>query len=437
MKQTFFLAMAAAMIFTSACEHGDESKKPNLPEVPSAGTGDSGGGNSLQGRPLEAYLKDPRSLPAYQEKLEPVLRNLATFETMSPYLTSILVRKNWHFIPGPLALLPSERTGATIPTEQVALQDFDSVWIDIDLFSKMSAEDQARLLLHEVLLGIKLLKLESSSRICLFGLDLNIDGEGCRHLTTVRRGRPADLTAVDHGDVRRAVISLMGLPSGASREKIASVFYDGNFTFTDFEFDRAGHLMSSERLAMGEFLHRIREARLTDAVPRHLYLPGGLASDLSERPHPPLRESFDWRPVGQCELGDFHFVDGRLIGSLRLITVEGVRTITVDIPDRGEFALSTSDLYGRRAKSVSLLVSWRRAREGRYSIGDWSHEMKFFFQTGKLTDLVVSESVITEIYSAGSSADGSPLPIGTGAVSSPLMNKEILCSVRSSIRWPY
>lgn len=163
---------------------------------------EGGGGNSYNGRPLESYIGDITKTTAYTKKIAPLFTSFKQNDNRSMFnvLTSGL-RKSWFFIPGKLDTLPQERIGSAVPTEQIALQNFKEVWLDTSLFNSMSVDDQGRLILHEMLMGLRLLKLNSRYEQCLAlgGPGAICDNNDKRSLT------PRDLTPGDYADIRSAV----------------------------------------------------------------------------------------------------------------------------------------------------------------------------------------------------------------------------------------
>jgi len=173
------LAGLGLALSVGACtKSGHPSASSVPPSAQAQGTGDSGGGNSYKGRPLESYIRDVTTLPTFQSQLGLVMKSL---EDRDPGLAKIIhsiLKKNWYFIRGDLQGLPQGKIGSAVPTEQVALQTFQDVWINTDLFDPMKPEDQGKLILHEILMGLRLMKLDSDHNQCLMGLTDPADCQG-------------------------------------------------------------------------------------------------------------------------------------------------------------------------------------------------------------------------------------------------------------------
>ena len=193
---------------------------------------DSGGGNTADGKALESYLVDPSTLPGFT-KLTAQFRVLNANRDTELLLAATL-RKNWYFVPGPLSTLPANRVGSAVAVDQAALQDFSAVWIDSTLFGNLKEEEQATLLLHEIILSYRLYPLNSDLARCrVVWYSLRPDFcDGKSHQPT---GKPSDLTADDYETVRSIVRELLDHPDIAESDLLRS-FNDGGFSFDDFTF---------------------------------------------------------------------------------------------------------------------------------------------------------------------------------------------------------
>jgi len=163
---------------------------------------EGGGGNLYEGRPLESYIGDVKKTTAFIQKVEPLLASLKKSGN-SPVINLLTtsLRKSWFFIPGKLNTLPADRIGSAVPTEQVALQDFKEVWIDSKSFNTMGLDDQGKLILHEMLMGLRLLKLNSRYEQCLaIGASIADCDRNDKHALS-----PRDLQTSDYADIRSTV----------------------------------------------------------------------------------------------------------------------------------------------------------------------------------------------------------------------------------------
>lgn len=200
----------------------------------SKGTGDSGGGNSYQGRPLESYVRDPQSIPSFQDKVSPVLAALkANHQDLYRMFMTMLTRKTWYFVPGPLNQLPAKKIGSVVPTDQVALQDFETVWIDTNIFDPMKYEDQAILFVHEILMGIRILRFESMKNQCLAFAP---QAELCIGGREERLGVPSDLVESDYNDIRKTVPDIFNNYANYSHEAWNELMFQRGFSTDNIDF---------------------------------------------------------------------------------------------------------------------------------------------------------------------------------------------------------
>jgi hypothetical protein len=148
-----------------------ESPLPQSPqsvETPQDGGIDAGGGNGVKGQPLESYRVSIFSLPEYTEKILPIIQDLQNkHEKLAADILYILKFRSWYFIPIELKTLPSAKIGAYFNTEQVALQNMKEIWVNSNLYNAMSVEAKGELLLHEIVMGIKLLSFGSGYNSCV------------------------------------------------------------------------------------------------------------------------------------------------------------------------------------------------------------------------------------------------------------------------------
>lgn len=227
MRTAVILVMVTSILtfFVSCGPHGQstpvaQNQKvrpadgPNSRAVPqtgspvSQGTADSGGGNTFMGKPLESYKVSPKNLEAYKTFIAPWLESEAIKNTgIGNALASILSEKIWYMIPSELKQLSAEKIGSAVGTDQAALQDFKQIWLNSLIFEKMKLSDQAVLIVHELLMGLKLLKLDSKQAECLAFRRTYSDSDPhyCRvNISKEIRGKPADLNQIDYAQIRSA-----------------------------------------------------------------------------------------------------------------------------------------------------------------------------------------------------------------------------------------
>ncbi|MBX3040111.1 MAG: hypothetical protein KF789_05305 [Bdellovibrionaceae bacterium] len=146
-----------------------EIQVPGAPEARSEGGVDSGGGNGYERKLLESYARDIRSSAAFQARILPILVNLtASYPRLASDLVHISQERRWYLIPGGLDRLPSQRIGVNFKTDQLALQNRGEVWINELLFNNLrSEEERAKLILHELVMGVRLMSYQDDLDECL------------------------------------------------------------------------------------------------------------------------------------------------------------------------------------------------------------------------------------------------------------------------------
>jgi hypothetical protein len=146
----------------------DQLPVPPSSENPQGGIDGGGGGNGFAGESLEHWRVDLNLLPSYKVLKVKVIDSLALrFPKLAGDIFHLIERRRWYLIPTELRNLPASKIGVYFNTEQMALQGLDEIWINDLLFSKMDLEGQAILLLHEFLMGVRLLEFVSLFDLCL------------------------------------------------------------------------------------------------------------------------------------------------------------------------------------------------------------------------------------------------------------------------------
>lgn len=157
-------------IFFTACEGG---KKTIVHETrvqsDLGGTENTGGGNGVNGKPLESYIeKNLENTSSYRQYVRPLISEL---EVQYPRLAAdfyhITFQRQWYFIPGEIDVISKNIIGTYAKTDQLALQDLNKIWIDSNKYQSMSTRDQATLLIHEIVMGIRLMQFKSRQDHCI------------------------------------------------------------------------------------------------------------------------------------------------------------------------------------------------------------------------------------------------------------------------------
>lgn len=128
---------------------------------------DGGGGNGVEGKPLESYRRDISTISGYSLLYDKVILPL---RTKLPHLAADLLHvgseRSWYLIPVRLNRIPSFKIGVNFKTDQLAIQNLSEIWLDEQLYPANQV-DQAALLLHELLMGVRLIEFQNSLDQCL------------------------------------------------------------------------------------------------------------------------------------------------------------------------------------------------------------------------------------------------------------------------------
>lgn len=177
-----FSMIALTMTIAVACADRQHATKPTgMGPTASEGTTDGAGGNGINGKAYEAYIVDPQTLPAYKNILSKKIEAISK-EWNRPILENNLSRKEdaffnfmwktkkWYLAPISLKTLNKKVIGVEFSveqTEQLAVQTEKEVWLDSREFEKMTEQEQARLLIHEYVMNLYLMRFSSVYDSCL------------------------------------------------------------------------------------------------------------------------------------------------------------------------------------------------------------------------------------------------------------------------------
>lgn len=267
-----------------------------------AGTVGGGGGSYYKNKPIESYYGNPKQTKAYKEHLKPMMAKLKTFRSVPLDLLFdyVLTKKTWYFVPGPLQQLPVGATGAFVSDNQGILQNFKAVWVNIDIFNDKEAltqiysryqeqireifqeelnaskeltlsELQAMMILHELFMGIKILKFESDMTICKILTTLP-ESESC---LGIRDKRPMGkkslhklLQKEDYDDIRYATIKLFNGFSSMTEDNLLSMMANNNFSNDIYQFVPSSAL---QKITYKDLINAVKASVLTNGLPKYEY----------------------------------------------------------------------------------------------------------------------------------------------------------------------
>lgn len=239
MNKFFFVSILLLVIscapqgqnVNSVTNKTDRNNAFPTPASPMGGVDDGGGGSAVNGRPLESYAVNMLNRDEINQIILPVITKLSV---QSPQIASemfyTLVNKTWYIINAPLDVLPKEMTGTFFKTDQVAIQNRSDVWINEGLFEKMSFDDRALLILHELIMGVKILNFATPLEQCFAiaeefefknnNVKFNEARSLCRKkyklspiTDIVQIKETIKLSSEDYGMIRKLTISLIDINS--------------------------------------------------------------------------------------------------------------------------------------------------------------------------------------------------------------------------------
>jgi hypothetical protein len=141
-----------------------------------AGTGDSSGGNGLQGKVFERYAVDITKTQAWISHIAPIEAHFQVTphgenSDFKDVFTILATTRRWYIAPVALNQIPKDKLGVNVfqdPIQQLALQTLNrEVWIDQSKFDdqKVSDLDRAYLFMHEKMVGLYLVRFLSFSDV--------------------------------------------------------------------------------------------------------------------------------------------------------------------------------------------------------------------------------------------------------------------------------
>lgn len=370
-----------AMTLLGACSEGKHSAAN--PGADKLGTGDSGGGNLYKGRPVESYAVNITTLPAFKNRLTPIMTALTeprqdvTAQTTHPMLAvlfnSVIKNKTWYLIPGKLETLPKEKTGIAVATEQGALQGAKEVWIDSTLYDAMTEEDQAILLLHEILMGLRILQFESNYNQCLAS---SYRPELCTGESKKPRGDISQLDArKDYPAIRATVLEILKTYNQNTYAEWSDLMARNNFLPERNIFERKE---SRGKISSEKFLDSLKRAKIANKLPTYGY------RDYSTRPPETCRLDFTKDPNGRLRL--------------TLNTGSETKEILLNVPTEMNF--STYDSYGRSLRNFHL----SEVSEPNFPVeGQKVMSVQFLFSYDTLFGIEFVEMITTRASASNSS----------------------------------
>jgi hypothetical protein len=391
---TLILALSFATLL-GACSESRHAATPDRADT--LGTGDSGGGNLYKGRPIESYSVDITQLPAYQAKIAPIVTALtdvtrfsSSQQMSSPDLgrmvLAILQKRTWYLIPGELEALPKERTGIAVASVQGALQSSKEIWINSVLFQAMTEDDQASLILHEILMGLRILKFASNQEQCL---SYSPRPEYCDGNSKKPNGEIDQLGPQDYADIRAAGLELMKSYNSLTYEGWDDLMARNNFSMGTrsfrFKQDRG-------ETATDEVLRKIKRAYISLKLPSF----GFKGSIYSTTPR---------KADETCKI-EFQGIQTGKVFELTLKTPSVDRHFKVDLSDKETLTFYRYETYNQQ-KLTQYSVSEFKNRKT-IKVGDRQHIAGLLFDQDNFVGVRISEFVYTEVSTDGGYSGENP-----------------------------
>jgi hypothetical protein len=274
------IALSIVTILVACAPEGHRSPNgqgPALPAARSQGTGDGGGGNMCQGRPIESYAIKVEALEAYKVHVAPYIENLkADGGDVYRFISYAIQKKNWYILPCEMEKISDGKIGSAVKTDQGARQTFREVYLNQQEFEKApqssgGIKNQADLIWHEIFMGLRLLKYDSYYNQCLAQAP---EASLCTKSKELmkKRGTENSLTKDDYADVRRAAAQVFGLKADTRPDDWEDLLGRLNFDLEDRRFKRKD---DDQVMPLEEFITFLQAARVTGRMPKM----GGLMSD--------------------------------------------------------------------------------------------------------------------------------------------------------------
>lgn len=263
--------VAVALFSFSSCSKqgtgpGDQQSQPGAPN--SLGTVSGGGGNGLDNKAIESYAIKIEELPEFKRYIAPIIKKISRGrgDVLAAYMNYVVRQKPWYLIPRDLEDVPKERVGLGFKTEQLALHSEGGVYLHKASYLKKNQKERAELLMHEIVMGARLLMKKSPTEQCekLAGNEVR----ACTDPRLMKLAQAQDfsvadqviMTDVDHDAVRNLTIFLMQRTQEVTSASVTAKRRQLKFYFP---WDQA-----SSDLTFEDVYKLLKLANLSDAVYR-------------------------------------------------------------------------------------------------------------------------------------------------------------------------
>ena len=132
------------------------------------GTDNAGGGNAIENQTLDSFIQPLAQHEAYQKIVLPIINELSVkYPRLAADFYHIATNRDWYFLPIELQEISRNILGTYATTDQVALQDLNKLWINSKIFNQMELRQQGILIVHEIIMGIRLMKYKDRQDRCI------------------------------------------------------------------------------------------------------------------------------------------------------------------------------------------------------------------------------------------------------------------------------
>lgn len=185
LKPHFLLVLLSSFLLASCSEKGPQNtllKGPISSPTSDIGTGGGtsdrgGGGNLIQGKPIDSYVVDITQFEEYKNLIQPMDQfiNETTFrEVEFKLLKAAAKRMTWYLVPVELDELPKEKINTPFSSIQGARQYEKEIFLSQPILDQMTSEDRATLILHELVMVLFRVQFDEFEFYCgAFGDEKN------------------------------------------------------------------------------------------------------------------------------------------------------------------------------------------------------------------------------------------------------------------------
>lgn len=399
MKSMWILLILAMVLSSVGCrQNSAPGNKLSTPFAggpqPAQGTVDGGGGAGFKGKPLESYRRNIEEFPEFK-LVDKVLESIARVNPKHEKIFRHIVRdRMWLLLDEPVPKISASRQGVPYNIDQWAVQNSKEIWMS-DQYTG-SDSDKAKILLHEILVGLKIMRFLSYNDYCY---QWTSDRKLCESSGNEVLIPDYKLTDLDHADVRNMGEWLWANHANMTEDTFGHEMHTKQFQGPHYSWKPAGPLAQEVRI-LNPVIDRLNERT------HELFTDWGADSVAKQKC------VIHFKP---------HFEKNRMHVKVKvrdLKTNELVRTINYDLEYNRQTELRTN----LRATLNGRAVNWR-ASDGREmkNLGDKSTKMSFELVNESVVELYAGDSQVVDVTDGKTSSSGDNTgPNGISCDASPI-----------------